>query len=96
LIFDPNQIPKVLKILPEPGMFSAARHVLIYQTILWLHREGIPVNFARLRDELASDGLLDLVGGPKYLITLVESLPNAENAPEYARSVFDLFFERLT
>ena len=75
------------KIKPEDLAYPA--HQTIYRAILD-HKSSPrdpPLDLVILRDVLSRDRKLEEVGGAEYLANLVESMPAAINAHEYARAI---------
>lgn len=89
MIFENDVIGDVLELVRESQDFSYPAHRILFETILRLHLERRPIDLVVLRDALARDQKLDQVGGADYLMALVEGVPNAANACEYARSVHE-------
>lgn len=87
MIFDNGVIAGVLELVPRPEMFTTPPRQEIFSAIVRLHRGGKTFDLVALRDELARRGQLDAAGGPAYLAHLVDSMPSAANALEYARAV---------
>jgi replicative DNA helicase len=89
MIFEPSTIGLAVEIVGSEEAFLATANRIVYGAILRLHMAGRPVDLVTVRDELAKDRLLESVGGADYLVSLVEGVPNAANAEEYARTVKD-------
>lgn len=80
--------PAVRDILRDQYYFSKPEHRILYDALCRLDEtaEGV-LDLVRVRDALKQAGSLDAVGGMKYVISLVETLPTAANAVYYARLV---------
>jgi replicative DNA helicase len=89
MVFDNGVIEGVLDVVGGAGALAFPAHRTIFEAILRLHRRGKPFDLVALRDELAGEGSLDLVGGAPYLAHLIDSMPSAANALEYAGTVRD-------
>ena len=87
MIFDNSVIDGALELIDRAEMFGYAAHRPIYEAITWLHQERRSVDLITVRDELIRRRCLDDAGGTEYLAVLVESVPNARNAREYASVV---------
>ena len=70
-----------------PDDFAAEPHRVIYEAALALadRREGI--DLVMVQSELESAGRLGRAGGPAYLSSLVDVVPDVENVEGYARIV---------
>lgn len=86
MILDRDQIAIVLESLQERH-FYAPKHADIYKTIIELYEKNEPVDMITLINLLDAKGMLEKVGGPAYLSTLVDSVPTPKSAPAYAKIV---------
>ena len=93
LLFDNRQIPDTAAQMHR-GIFVAPKHQVIFDAILRLFTRGSKVELVLLRDELDSLKSLNAVGGAAYLMSLVDGVPNAEHAPEYAKTLISLWQRR--
>ena len=88
MIFDNDTIQETAEtVMPEDFAYPA--HQAIYRTILEL-ADSLPrgsIDLVVLRDKLDDKRMLESVGGADYLMALVEGVPNAANAPRYAKTV---------
>lgn len=69
--------------------FYAERHRLIFRAILDLANTGTPPDLVALVNQLRATGNLDRVGGPAFLIGLMEDTPIAAYAGHYAEIVLE-------
>jgi replicative DNA helicase len=69
--------------------FYRPAHSAIFAAALALVGKGEPVDPVTVSGQLQRDGELVRVGGAPYLLTLIESVPVAENAGWYAERVVD-------
>jgi hypothetical protein len=80
--------PSVLTEIDLDGTeFYILNHRIIYQTLLELHREGTAVDFVTVVDRLSTKGELQEIGGPAALTALINFVPSAMHAPDYARKI---------
>lgn len=93
LLIDPEAILRVAVFL-RPEDFYLQKHAWIYQAILELHARREPVDFVTLRKELEARGQLEEVGGVAYLARLVDIVPTALHAEDYARIVEEMSIRR--
>ncbi|ONH59731.1 replicative DNA helicase [Frankia sp. CcI49] len=78
----------VIEIL-SPGDFYRPAHATVYEAITSLFARGEPTDAISVAAELGRQNLLEHVGGPAYMHTLISSVPTAANAGYYARIVAD-------
>lgn len=69
--------------------FYRPTHGHIFDVVVFLTRQGQPVDIVTVQEELRSRGQLDEVGGTQYLMALLDSVPTAANVESYARIVKD-------
>ena len=75
--------------------FYSDRHQKIYSAILTLHESGIRgIDAVTLAEELDQRDQMNDIGGPAYLLELLEAVPNAANAKYYASIVRDRWIQR--
>lgn len=93
LLFDNRQIPDTAAQMHR-AVFASPKHQVIFDAVMRLFTRGSKVELVLLRDEL--DGLKSLtaVGGAAYLMALVDGVPNAEHASEYAKTLLGLWQRR--
>ncbi len=86
LLIDPDVITHVANLV-APEDFYLARHGEIYGVIRELFDHGEPIDFVTVVEELDSRNKLDDVGGRTYIASLVNAVPTAINAYQYAQIV---------
>ncbi len=86
LLIDPDVITHVADLI-DPEDFYLARHGEIFDVIRGLFNQGEPVDFVTVTEELARRGKLEEVGGRSYVASLVNTVPTAINAYQYAQIV---------
>jgi len=86
MVISPNAIAAVSEIL-TPDDFYRDSHRAIYRCILALYARGDEVDAVTLSAELEHEGILERVGGKATVHTLVEIVPAAANARQYAEIV---------
>lgn len=67
--------------------FYRASHAILWQMIAYLYREGKRFDAVILAAELNRLGKLAEIGGEDYLCEVIQSVPNAAHAVEYAHYV---------
>ncbi|OGZ34705.1 MAG: replicative DNA helicase [Candidatus Portnoybacteria bacterium RBG_19FT_COMBO_36_7] len=86
LMLDKNAVIKVADIL-KPGDFYRQVHNVIFETMIELYENGEPIDLLSITNRLEEKKLLEDVGGPSYLTTLVNMVPTAAHINHYAKIV---------
>jgi len=86
LLIDPDAILKVASFL-RPEDYYREAHQAIYRGILDLHERRLPADFVTVVDELERQNRLDLIGGPAYLTSLINTVPTSVHVEHYAHIV---------
>ena len=94
VLIDGALLSRVMEFL-APDDFAAEPHRVIYEAALALadRREGI--DLVMIQSELEKTGRLERAGGPAYLSSLVDVVPDVENVEGYARLVREASLRRL-
>jgi replicative DNA helicase len=71
----------------KPDDFFREAHRIVYQTMLHLYEETIPIDALTVADRLRRSGDLEAIGGEGALHSLAGAVPAAGNARHYARIV---------
>lgn len=80
---------EVLATQTEPGDFYKPAHGHIAHVLTRAFEEGWPPDAVTVSEELERTGLLDAIGGPATLTTMMAACPSTSAAPRYARIVHD-------
>jgi replicative DNA helicase len=67
--------------------FYRDAHGLIYEAMLGLYAENLPVDSVTLREKLSTTGRLQRVGGDEYLLGLTDTIPTVANIEAHAKIV---------
>ncbi|WP_462187111.1 MULTISPECIES: replicative DNA helicase [unclassified Frankia] len=86
MLLSKDAIADVVEVL-QTGDFYRPAHGLVYEVIGDLYGRGEPADVISVAAELGRRDLLERVGGPAYMHTLISSVPTAANAGYYARIV---------
>lgn len=70
-----------------PEHFYDDRHSAIYQNILELFENGLPIDLVTVSDKLKKKKILSKLGGRAYLTELASFVPTSAHAVEYANIV---------
>lgn len=88
ILLDNNAIFKALEIF-HPSDFYRPSHQKIFEAMLTMNERGDIIDLLLLRDELERRNDLEHVGGPAYLVSLVDVVPTAANIEFHARIVHE-------
>jgi len=70
-------------------VFYDLRHRTIYETIVKMADERVPLDFITIQQRLRDSGLLDQVGGIYYLDELQDSVVSTANLPTYLETALE-------
>ena len=74
--------------------FYFKNHQEIYQTIIFMYKNKLPIDIFTLSIFLQDNGLLKKIGGIKVLIEIINQTPNLLYLEEYIRLIKDKFIRR--
>jgi len=74
--------------------FYFKNHQEIYKAIIFMYKKKLSIDIFTLTTFLQDNGLLEIIGGIKVLIELINQIPNLVYLEEYIRLVKDKFIRR--
>jgi replicative DNA helicase len=77
------------QIEPETSPFYREAHTAIYCAALTLTTKGEPIDLLTITHQLRSDGKLEEIGGPSYLVELTTQVVTTVNADSHARIILE-------
>ena len=86
MLLDRGAIEAAIDILNSEDFYSL-QHRVIFDAIMELYRQSVPVDIVTITDFLKSNGTLDKAGGAVYLSSLLDEVPTSANIEYYARIV---------
>ena len=86
VLIDNQVLPEVLEVL-SPQDFYRDVHAKIFKAMVELFERNEPADLITLTNILKQQGQLEAVGGASYLADLVDVVPMAVNAQQYAKIV---------
>ncbi len=89
ILVDPKVLGDVVLLVRAGADFFRPAHGAIYEAMVGIWERTSTIDVVQLNQQLLDRGILDDVGGTKYLVELAESVPTAAHASEYARMVRD-------
>ncbi len=84
ILLENSAINSVLEVLSKGDFYSEA-HRKIFNVMVELSEKNEPVDIITLSNALRDKNLLDSIGGTAYLASLVDNVPSAANAANYAK-----------
>lgn len=67
--------------------FYLTRHRRLWETFARLDKDGLKMDLTTIGDNLLKNNLLEDIGGPAYLLQLINNTPNSMHADAYAELV---------
>lgn len=86
VMLDKDAIIKVADVV-KPEDFYNERNQTIFETILELYNEQLPLDILNVSSRLKEKSFLKTIGGRSYLTGLINAVPNASNVVSYAKLV---------
>lgn len=88
--------PGVLAIMPkiDPAILWLERHQAILKGMLALQKLGQAIEFTTLISQLEQQKLLEVAGGPAYVVALMNMVTSSYSAPTYYRRVLKSWVQR--
>jgi replicative DNA helicase len=86
LLIDGGLLSRVMEFL-VPEDFATEPHRLVYEAFLSLADRNEGRDLVTIQSELEMTGKLERAGGPSYLASLVDRVPDLENIESYARLI---------
>lgn len=93
IMLDKNALPTVLDIL-QPDSFYVEAHRFVYEAMLRLFEKTHPIDILTVHEELKSEGHIDQVGGPNYLVDLTNKIASSANIEYHARIIAQKHIQR--
>nr|AYO28230.1 replicative DNA helicase [Synura sphagnicola] len=94
LLTNPSFLPNTLLALQENAFYHEP-HKLIYQILIELSEKGDPINLTSILTKLKDKNLLQKIGGPKKLISIINYFDPFSNLENSIDSVNEQYFRRL-
>lgn len=93
IMIDKDAIDTVREILSEASFYLPS-HQKIFSASLKISSRHEPVDIALLAEQLSKDGVLEMCGGPGYLIELSNTVASSANVEFHSRIVAQKFIQR--
>lgn len=69
--------------------FYKPSHQIIYRTIAELHQKAQPIDLVTVTNALQHKNELDIIGGPEYLLSLLDKVVSAANIDSHAKIIHE-------
>ena len=86
MLTDKESVVSAVETLTEDDFYREDNKI-IYKAILSLYNKAEPIDIITVKDELASIGKLDAVGGLEYLAELPDKVPTTANVERYIKII---------
>jgi len=93
LMLDKDAVAVVIDIL-KANSFYVEAHQQIYKAICTLFEKSLPIDLLTVAEELKKMGMIELIGGPYYLVELTNRVASAANVEYHARIISQKFIQR--
>ena len=94
ILLSSDVIDEVSRIVGEASFYADA-HQRVFRTTKSMHDSGKPVDTVTVATALEESGELEEVGGPSYLVELMETVPHTAHAVTYAKTIRDRYQRRV-
>lgn len=75
--------------LIDYSQFYKPAHQIIYKTISELHHKAQPIDLVTVTNALQHKNELDMIGGPEYLLSLLDKVVSAANIDSHAKIIHE-------
>lgn len=93
LMIEKNALARVIDVI-DPDSFYSDKHKILFQSMMNLYNQNVPIDFITMRQELTKNGQLEFVGGLAYLTEVANFSPTAANIEHHARIIQEKFIKR--
>jgi len=88
LMLEREAFDQVADLISTSDFYKPA-HQIIYQTIADLHHKTEPVDLVTVSNSLQHKNELDQIGGPEYLLSLLDKVVSAANIDSHAKIIHE-------
>jgi len=93
LLVDKNAISAVIEVLRAESFYKTA-HCHIYEAMMELFEAAVPIDLLTVPEKLKKKGVLEVVGGIDYILTLSNRVASAANVEHHARIIAQKYIQR--
>lgn len=88
LMLESDALDQVVDLIRAEDFYKPA-HSKIFEVIQFLHSKSQPIDIITVSNALQTQGDMDAIGGPEYLVSLMTGVISAANIMTYAKIVKD-------
>lgn len=88
LMLESEAFDQVADIIDAADFYKPS-HQIIYRTVTDLHQKAQPVDLVTVTNALQSKNELDVIGGPEYLLSILDKVVSAANIDSHARIIHE-------
>ena len=89
MLLDPRVIGEVITVIEDGSPFYIGGHTEIFEAVRDVYDRTQSGDAVQIAAELEAKGILERIGGESYIVDLIDGVPSAANAPQYAKIVRD-------
>lgn len=94
ILIDNNIIIIALEFLPVSAYFHFIPHKYIYDAMVLLYNENIPIDLVTLSSKLRELNVLDKIGGSNFIVEIMESVVTSANVNFYIQLIIEASKQR--
>lgn len=90
----PGSIHRLIALVPQTEIFFVSAHRMIYQAMINLTKENIPIDILTITNRLRAMGKLETIGGAYYITELTSSVASSANLEYHCTILLELWMRR--
>jgi len=95
ILIDEKGVYDAFTVIQNPNVFYKEQHVLIYEAIVVLFTEGLPIDLLTVSQKLKFLGNLERAGGDLYLIQLTQKISSSAHTDYHCRILLQMYLRRM-
>lgn len=88
LMLEREAFDQISDLISAPDFYKPA-HQIIYTVITELHQKAQPIDLVTVSNLLQTKNELDIIGGPEYLLSLLDKVVSAANIDSHAKIIHE-------
>ena len=94
VLIDEKGIYDAISVIQNPNVFYKLEHILIYEAVQILFKEGSPIDLLTVSQKLKTLGNLEKAGGDFYLIELTQKIASSAHTDYHCRILMQMYLRR--